>query len=536
MNHSERQKILFVDDEESILEIALEFFQHKGYQVYTANNGREALALIHSEAIDCCFTDINMPEMDGLELAEHIRTFDNTIPVIVMTGYPSMDNTLRTLKNGVVDFLIKPVNLNQMELCVQRVLRERQLFVENILLKKEVAHKQRLEKLNRELLYKVEELHVLNKIMRNFNTISQSTDVFKRVIDLTLEITPAEDSRFYVINEGLQKPVIIARAGASPGPGSRPENSAGRVPAAAAEEAAIETLILESVADEVPLLVAENRGARGLAEDIRSFVAVPLKIREKVFGVLTAMVRSAGPRFNEKDLYYLSFMTQNAAYAVENLALYENIYENLFSTLFAFVKAIEARDQYTQQHSNRVTGIAIAIGKQMGCTTEEIGILNLAGQLHDIGKIGIPDDILLKPGRLTPEEFETIKGHSLIGASIVGQLGLWDREQRIIRSHHERFDGTGYPDGLVGEQIPLLARILSIADVYDAMASDRTYRRRMAESRILEIIQESAGSQFDPAIVGVFMQLHREGKIAGQEWEAAQYADGHPSPPLSLSA
>jgi DNA-binding NtrC family response regulator len=227
MNHSERQKILFVDDEESILEIALEFFQHKGYQVYTANNGREALALIHSEAIDCCFTDINMPEMDGLELAEHIRTFDNTIPVIVMTGYPSMDNTLRTLKNGVVDFLIKPVNLNQMELCVQRVLRERQLFVENILLKKEVAHKQRLEKLNRELLYKVEELHVLNKIMRNFNTISQSTDVFKRVIDLTLEITPAEDSRFYVINEGLQKPVVIARAGASPGPGSRPRKFGG---------------------------------------------------------------------------------------------------------------------------------------------------------------------------------------------------------------------------------------------------------------------------------------------------------------------
>ncbi|MCG6905404.1 MAG: response regulator [Desulfobacteraceae bacterium] len=536
MNDSERQKILFVDDEESILEIAREFFLHKGYQVYTACNGREALALVHAEPIDCCFTDINMPEMDGLELAEHIRTFDNTIPVIVMTGYPSMDNTLRTLKNGVVDFLIKPVNLNQMELCVQRVLRERQLFVENILLKKEVAHKERLEKLNRELLCKVEELHVLNKIMRNFNTISQSTDVFKRVIDLTLEITPAEDSRFYVINDGLQKPVVIARAGAPGGPGGPPENAADPVPQAAAEEAAIETLILESVADEVPLLVAENRGARGLAEDIRSFVAVPLKIREKVFGVLTAMVRSAGPRFNEKDLYYLSFMTQNAAYAVENLALYENIYENLFSTLFAFVKAIEARDQYTQQHSNRVTGIAIAIGKQLGCTTEEIGILNLAGQLHDIGKIGIPDDILLKPGRLTPEEFETIKGHSLIGASIVGQLGLWDREQQIIRSHHERFDGTGYPDGLAGEEIPLLARILSIADVYDAMASDRTYRRRMAESRILEIIQEGAGSQFDPTIVSVFMQLYREGKIAGQEWEAGQDADRHPSPPLSLTA
>ncbi len=536
MNDSEREKILFVDDEESILEIAREFFQHKGYQVHTARNGREALALVHAEPIDCCFTDINMPEMDGLELAEHIRTFDNTIPVIVMTGYPSMDNTIRTLKNGVVDFLIKPVNLNQMELCVQRVLRERQLFIENILLKKEVAHKERLEKLNRELLYKVKELHVLNKIMRNFNTISQSADVFKRVIDLTLEITPADDSRFYVINEALKKPVVVACAAIPDGARSQTGNSPRPVPPAIPEDAAIEALILESVTDEVPLLISENRGARGLAEDIRSFMAVPLKIREKVFGVLTAVVRSTESRFNEKDLYYLSFMTQNAAYAIENLALYENIYENLFSTLFAFVKAIEARDQYTQQHSNRVTGIAIAIGKQLGCTTEEIGILNLAGQLHDIGKIGIPDDILLKPGRLTPEEFEIIKGHSTIGASIVGQLGLWDREQRIIRSHHERYDGTGYPDGLIGEQIPLLARILSIADVYDAMASDRTYRTRMAESRILRIIQESAGSQFDPAIVSVFMQLYREGKIAGHDWESPQGANSRPPSPISLSA
>jgi putative nucleotidyltransferase with HDIG domain len=536
MNHSEREKILFVDDEESILEIAREFFLHKGYQVYTARNGREALALIHAEPIDCCFSDINMPEMDGLELAEHIRAFDNTIPVIVMTGYPSMDNTIRTLKNGVVDFLIKPVNLNQMELCVQRVLRERQLFVENILLKKEVAHKERLEKLNRELLYKVRELHLLNKIMRNFNTISQSADVFKRVIDLTLEITPADDSRFYVINEALKKPLAIARAAKSDGARPPAENFSRSAPSATPEDAAIEALILESVTDEVPLLISENHGARGLTADTRSFVAVPLKIREKVFGVLTAMVRSGEARFNEKDLYYLSFMTQNAAYAVENLALYENIYENLFSTLFAFVKAIEARDQYTQQHSNRVTGIAIAIGKQLGCTTEEIGILNLAGQLHDIGKIGIPDDILLKPGRLTPEEFEIIKGHSTIGASIVGQLGLWDREQRIIRSHHERYDGTGYPDGLIGDQIPLLARILSIADVYDAMASDRTYRRRMAESRILQIIQEGAGSQFDPTIVAVFLQLYQGGKIAGPEWEMPQRPDASPAAPLSLPA
>ena len=206
------KRILFVDDEENILSIAHEYFRQKGYQVVTAKNGLEAAEILDTERIDCCFTDINMPEMDGLELAEHIRMQDNTIPVVVMTGYPSMENTIKTLKNGVVDFLIKPVSLNQMELCLQRVLREQQLYVENILLKREVEGKERLEKLNTELLEKVEELNILNKIMSDFTTISTSQNLFKRVTDLALEITHANESRFCVINETVQRPFEIAAA------------------------------------------------------------------------------------------------------------------------------------------------------------------------------------------------------------------------------------------------------------------------------------------------------------------------------------
>ena len=123
MTETNKETLLFVDDEESILEVASEYFKAKGYNILTAENGRIAADIIANRKIDCCFTDINMPEMDGLELAEHIRLVDNTIPVIIMTGYPSLDNTIRTLKNGVVDFLIKPVNLNQLEICVKRVLR-----------------------------------------------------------------------------------------------------------------------------------------------------------------------------------------------------------------------------------------------------------------------------------------------------------------------------------------------------------------------------------------------------------------------------
>jgi DNA-binding NtrC family response regulator len=143
--------------------------------------------VLWNNRIDCCFTDINMPEMDGLELAEYVRNHDNTMPVVVMTGYPSLDNTIQTLKNGVVDFLIKPINLRQMEISVERVLRERKLFIENMLLTKEVEGKARLEKLNKDLLDKNEELNVVNRIMTDFAALRESTDVLNQLVDLTTE-------------------------------------------------------------------------------------------------------------------------------------------------------------------------------------------------------------------------------------------------------------------------------------------------------------------------------------------------------------
>lgn len=521
MNDENKKTILFVDDEESILGITSEYFQRKGYRVVTANNGVEAKKILKEEEIDCCFTDINMPEMNGLELAEHIWVTDNTIPVVIMTAYPSLDNTIRTIQNGVVDFLTKPVNLNQMELCVQRVLSQRQLFIENLLLKKEVEGKARLEKLNEELLNKVDELHTLNKIMNVFSTVGISSDVFRRLVDMTVEIVHADESHFFVINEKMKTLIEVTSSDA----GNEIKNIECNDQTEAAEpiiantsdhlytQTNINKIIMESMSDKMPLLISKNNGSNDLPDAILSFMIVPLVIRDKVFGVLTASIVKGEKRFIENDLYYLSFMAQNAGFAIENLALYENIYENLFATLYAFVNTIEARDPYTRQHSNRVTSISIVIGKELGCTSEELDILNVAGHLHDIGKIGIRDDILLKPGRLTPEEFEKIKEHPVIGANIVKQLGQWDREMEVIRCHHERYDGAGYPDGLKGEEIPFLGRILAVADVYDAIASDRAYRKRMEEKKILKIINEGAGTQFDAEIVEAFLKVYKEGKI-----------------------
>lgn len=518
MDIQKGKTILFVDDEESILSVSSEYFRRKGYRTLTARTGAEALEILAEQAVDCCFTDINMPKMNGLELTEKIRSYDNTMPVIVMTGYPSLENTIQTIKNGVVDFLIKPVNLKQMELSVQRVIQQRKLFVENFLLKKEVESKKRLEKLNQELLYKVDELNILNKIMSKFTSISSSADIFKRAVDMALEIAHADLTNFYVVNEASQQPVEVSSSSApiySHPVSSDCETDQGlqRNPSAAGSVRSKAAIIMEVASDQIPLLISENTGTKGLPQEISSAMFSPLKIRGKVFGILTAFVCYGQKRFNEKDLYYLSFLAQSAAHAIENLALYENIYENLFATLYAFVKAVEARDLYTRQHSSRVTGLSLILSQHLGCSKEEQGILNFAGHLHDIGKIGIRDDILLKPGRLTDEEFEKIKDHPVIGANILEQLGLWERERQIIRCHHERFDGSGYPDGLKRQDIPFLARILSVADVYDAMASDRAYRKKMEDEVIIRIINEGIGTQFDPDVVAAFNKAYKAGRI-----------------------
>ena len=514
-----KETVLFVDDEESILDIARTYFRSRGYKVLTASNGREAIDILWNNRIDCCFTDINMPEMDGLELAEYVRNHDNTVPVVVMTGYPSLDNTIQTLKNGVVDFLIKPINLRQMEICIQRVLRERKLFIENIILSKEVEGKARLEKVNNELMNKNRELNVINRIMSDFSDLHESADVFNQLVDSAVVLVRADAACFYLLNESTDQAIPIAFSKANNFSSSC--ESAKKVKTCdstqlfpLSEDPQIRTLVFDVVKDDQPLLIVENNGSGCLPSGIRSFMLVPLKIRNKLMGILSALVYQGERRFGEKDLYHLSFMANKAASAMESLALYENIYNNLLATLYAFVKAIEARDPYTKQHSNRVTRLALAMAKVMGCSNEEQEILNVAGLLHDIGKIGIRDEILLKPGRLNSEEYDMIKQHPVIGADIMDNLGLWHREKQIVRCHHERFDGNGYPDKLKGEQIPFLARILSIADVYDAIASDRAYRKRMDESKILDIIYGGSGTQFDPDIINVFRRMLESGEVA----------------------
>ena len=181
--------------------------------------------------------------------------------------------------------------------------------------------------------------------------------------------------------------------------------------------------------------------------------------------------------------------------------------------LFALAKALEARDDNTSSHSLNVTRYSMLLGENIGLDEEELRALSQGALMHDLGKIGIPDNILKKPGGLDESEFEIIKQHPMMTSEILATLETSDHFAAIARSHHERWDGTGYPDGLNGEDIPLLARIVAIADAWDAMTSNRVYRNAMNENIALDIFErEQDSGQWDPYLVGKFIKLIRQGK------------------------
>lgn len=238
----------------------------------------------------------------------------------------------------------------------------------------------------------------------------------------------------------------------------------------------------------------------------RSIIAVPLFVKGKIIGVAEVLNKRGNKKFNQEDLEMYSALANQIAIAIENASLYKELDELFLSSIRAIVEAIDAKDPYTKGHSARVVEYALVIGEGVKLDKEILKDLELSAVLHDVGKIGIPDKILSKPGILTADEYAYMKKHPELGAEIVEPIKKLKKLVPHILHHHEKYDGTGYPAGLKGEQIPLGARIIAIADSFDAMTSDRPYRPRMGIKIALQEIKKHRRTQFDPELVSVFIK------------------------------
>ncbi len=243
--------------------------------------------------------------------------------------------------------------------------------------------------------------------------------------------------------------------------------------------------------------------------DVRSAMCAPLVSRNSVLGIVYVDSHKANA-FSRSDLALFSALALKVANAVDNARLYEDLRGLFYNTVETLVRTIQAKDRYTAGHSTRVSRYALMIADRLGLSTKDKHHLYLAAMLHDIGKIGIPDELLNRPGKLSPEEMERVQSHVQMGASMIETLGEMHPIVPLIRHHHECYDGSGYPDGLKGEQIPLICRIIAVADMYDAMTSDRPYRKRRTHRIAVDEIISTSGTKIDPRVAEVFLAVLKD--------------------------
>lgn len=272
-----------------------------------------------------------------------------------------------------------------------------------------------------------------------------------------------------------------------------------------------------------PLLIKDIENAGRFSKkssnkyETSSLITVPLKIKERIIGVFNINNKKTGDSFSEEDLELITLLAVYAAISIDTAQLQENLSKSVVSVVKLATNALEAKDAYTAGHSERVTEFGTEIAKYMGCSEEQVETIRQAGLLHDIGKIGISDAILLKPSRLTNEEFEIIKTHPAIGYAIVSPMNIDIKIREAVLHHHERYDGRGYPDGQKATDISIEARILCVADSFDAMTSTRAYRKSLQNNIVVKELIRCSNSQFDPDVAKAFLEILKERQFYTEE-------------------
>lgn len=354
-----------------------------------------------------------------------------------------------------------------------------------------------------ELHQRITELEKLLQVSMVLNSSLRLEEVLVMVLDQAMETLQAEAGTLWLYTEdGTELLPLVAR-----GPKAdalkglrlkRGEGLAGQV----AET--MEPVLVSDVTKD-PRRASRFDASTGFVT--RSILCVPMVNKGKCIGCLQLVNKLGGQLFSERDLHLSMSLAGQSATVIENSQLYSRLDLLLTSLIRTLSSALDARDPYTRGHSERVSRYSVAIARAMGLPEKELEDIEKIALLHDIGKIGVRDHVLLQQGPLTDEQWEMMKSHTTVGARILGAIepkSLANEWMKGALYHQERFDGRGYPHGLAGKDIPLVARIIAVADTLDAMTTDRPYRKgRSFEEAYAEILR-CAGSQFDPEVVAAF--------------------------------
>jgi response regulator RpfG family c-di-GMP phosphodiesterase len=495
--NTDTPRILVVDDERVIREILSDFLSLEGYVVRTVEDGMEALKELQRRSYNLVISDLKMPNMTGLELIEQITALGIPVLTVIMTGFGTVETAIEAMKQGAYDYILKPFKVEEVVHIVQRGLDRQRLQHENMRLKDALS------------IYRISE------------AIATSLSV-EKVLDLVLDATldavdadvvslllddPGQDRRGQLPGRFVEHARKVSQR-LSPGE-----------PAPALNFAEVLPLFSE----DKPLLVHGARAHRFLSapppKRLVSFCSIPLKLGGQIIGMLNAYSYTKGAKFSEGQRKMLYVLGSRAAVSIENARLYESLVstnkdlstanvsleENFKQTIIGFAHALEESDRYTRGHSERVANYARLIAIGLGLPQAQIDTVVKVGLLHDVGKIGIRNDRLNKPGKLTPEELAMFRSHPAKGKRIIEPIPFMRDIVPGCYCHHEAWDGSGYPQGLMADNIPLIGRVVAIADAYDAMTSDRAYRKALPHEIACGELERCSGTQFDPEIVQIFL-------------------------------
>ncbi len=473
--------LLVVDDEKPIRELIEDFLSLEGFEVKTASDAEEALSLLEKHNFQVMLTDLKMPGMNGIELMEVASARCPTLVTIVMTGYGTLETAVTAMKQGAFDYVLKPFKIEDVLRIVTRALQQAKLLRENISLK--------------------ETIHIFNASEAISSTLEKK-EIYEYVMSALNDVLAPDYAAVYLKRGRKFQPVFSYKTEASPS--EREVTERLRIPP-----------MLKLFREKRPCLF-HGRKTHGIlhtpkgVKEASALTSLPIYTKGEITGFVLALSFTPGKLFREGQRKAMAIIANRAAFAIENATLYENLQELFFQTVESFARAIEAKDKYTHGHSERVRDLAIMTARAMGLPEEEVKFIGQAAILHDIGKLSVDLSRLNYPGKIDRNDMDDFRKHPVVGKEILTPIKSLAPIIPYVYHHHENWDGSGYPEGLKGEEIPLGARILAVADAYDAMTSDRAYRKARSHAKAADELLRYAGKQFDPSVVRAFLVAMEE--------------------------
>ena len=477
---NESYKVLVVDDDIGILDSMSILLNRKGYEYVGVTNPLDAIELIKKDHFDLMILDYIMEPINGDKVIQEVREFNNSLYILLLTGHKDLAPPLQTMEDFDIQcYCEKSDKFDQLILLIESAIRS-------------ISQRRTIEKFR----------DGLNKIIESVPKIYQLQPLENILEEILAQLMPLVYSEnAFILADDIE---------------SFENNDKKSILCGIGKYDCDITSFMRAFSHEFMDAIGRARTMCDTIPD-KNGVIIPL-VTDKDNSIGVIYVESTN---YEEGLRLLEIYAKQAASAINNAYMHSllNVKNDELTETYAELKkrymdtietlrlTVDAKDYYTRGHSDRVAYYASKIGEKLGLTENEIDLLRIGGIFHDIGKIGTNDDILLKNARLDDNEYNEIKKHPLKGANILSAMSMFKEVVPLVLYHHERYDGRGYPHGLSGEEIPFLARIISVADAFDAMTSDRVYRTKMDLAQAIEQLEKGKNTQFDEKVVVAFIEL-----------------------------